>query len=151
MQWKHCLKSPLRAQSKLSTFVITYKQEKGSEVGGNGASSWGHLLQNWHCGAPAPSPWVLWPSRPWGAGRQLSVFPWHLILAREQVQWKPNPCHDPISRTMVEPLLTGRRSQECGNSSASHIWLPKSPCFPSKSPRKPNYGISCAESLYTER
>ena len=44
-----------------------------------------------------------------------------LTLARQQVQWKPNPCHDPISPTMAEPPLTGRGSQECGSSSASHI------------------------------
>lgn len=56
-----------------------------------------------------------------GAGRQLSVFTWHSALAREKVQWKPNPCHDPISPTMAGPLLTGRGSQECGSSSASHI------------------------------
>lgn len=118
--------------------------------------SWGHLPQLWCCGTPSPSSWVLWPSTDpvgggWGAGRQLLVLTWHSTLAREKGQWKPNPCHDPISPTMAEPPLTGRGSQECGSSSASHIWLHKSSCFSSWKPEKAySWNFLCRVSPYKQ-
>ena len=85
------------------------------------------------------------------AGRQLSVFTWHSILAREQVQWKPKPHQEPISPRMAELLRTGLRSQDCGNT-----WPLTSDCTshnpsPLESPRKPIPGIWDAESLYTTK
>lgn len=114
------------------------------------AYNWGKVVRRaLVMGPPAPElalqgcrsfSWLLWPCRLRGAGRQLSAFTWHSLLASKQVQRRPNSCHVLISPTMVEPPLTGGGSQECGSSSASHIWLPKPYYLPSRKPEEAYVG-----------
>lgn len=89
------------------------------------------------------------PADPGRAGRQLSVCTWHSILAREQVQRKPNPRQEPISPRMAELLWTGLRSQDSGNA-----WPLTSDCTshnpsPSGKPEEAySWNLGCRIPLY---